>query len=631
MMKILFLGALTATASMYFAQIYPVSAIPENLKKNANIVIRKELTTIQINKIDDIKYQYNTITTVLNKDGNEKAIAYIPYDKDNSISDIKVTIYDEAGKKVKSFSKSDFSDFANNRQGVFYSDNRLLVLNYTPVQYPYTIDFSYQITDKKTIFLPDFVPFYSTNTSLEEAEFKVINTSGIELRSKIYPSPYNYAAVSENGSGGEKKYSYKNVPAVNDVSLLPQPLKILPKVSFALAKFNLSGRQGDLNNWTDFGSWYYKNLIEPVAVSTPEIKSEIAALQLQGSVEDRVKKIYQYMQAKTRYIYVGLGIGGWLPMMPNEVHKKGYGDCKGLTNYMKTLLDEAGIPSYYCVINSGFSQVSFDPDFPKMGGNHAILMVPTEKGNIWLENTSQQTAFNHLSYSTTDRNVLSVKKNGIELISTPVYTAEQNKEKQILKIKLAEDNSITGEVNFSYTGSQYDYNLVYANLDSKERNETLKERLNVLNFEKVEMKNFVNDRDKAVITYDIDFKTNNFSKRAGNSLIFRAVPIFSDNVYKTEENRELPFEIGQSFEDEYEISFSIPAGYKIDETPEDAHIKSEFGYYKLSFAKNGEQVKVIRKIQINKGTYPKEKFNEYINFRKKTINMDNSKILITKI
>lgn len=630
MMKILFLGALS-TASMYFAQSYPASAIPENLKKNANVVIRKDLTTVQINKIDEIRYQYNTVTTVLNKDGDEKAVAYIPYDKTRSISDIKVTVYDESGKKIKSYSKSDFSDFANNTQGVFYSDNRVMIFSYTPVQYPYTIDFSYQSQDKNTIFIPDFVPFYSTNTSLEDAQMKIINTSGIDLRSKIYPSKYNYASATESGNGNEKTYSYKNVPAIDDAVLIPEPIKILPKVSFALTKFNLAGKQGTLTSWADFGTWYYNNLIDPVAVSTPTIKAEVAALQLQGSVEEKVKKIYQYMQTKTRYIYVGLGIGGWLPMMPDEVHKKGYGDCKGLTNYMKTLLDEAGIPSYYCVINSGLSQVSFDPDFPKMGGNHAILMVPTEKGNIWLENTSQQTAFNHLGSSTTDRNVLSVRKNGIELINTPVYSADQNKEQQKLKIKIGEDNSITGEGNFLYTGNQYDYNLGFATLSPKEKNDALKKRFDVLNFEKVEMKNFTNNKDNSFITYDIDFKTNNYCKNAGNSLIFRAVPIFSDNVYKIDESRELPFEIRQSFEDEYEISFIIPKGYKTDETPNDSNISSEFGNYKLSFVKNGEEIKVIRKILINKGTYPKEKYNDYVGFRKKILNMDNSKILITKI
>ncbi|MDQ0594738.1 hypothetical protein QFZ37_003107 [Chryseobacterium ginsenosidimutans] len=630
MMKILCIGALSV-ASLYYAQSFPASAIPENLKKNADAVIRKDFTIIQINKIDDIRYQFYTVTTVLNKDGDSDAQVYIPYEKGNSISDVKVNIYDESGKKIKSYSKSDFGDFANNNQGTFYSDNRVMALSYTPTQYPYTIEFSYQIGEENTVFLPDFVPFKATNISLEEAQMKIINKSGIELKTKTYPSKYNYTSVIESDNAGEKTYTYKNVPAIDDAFLLPQPVKILPKVSFALTKFNLEGKQGSLTNWSDFGSWYYNSILQPVSLSTPAIKAEVAGLNLQGTTEEKVKKLYQYMQTKTRYIFVALGIGGWQPMLPDEVQKKGYGDCKGLTNYMKTLLDEAGIPSYYSVINSGSSPVSFDKDFPKMGGNHVILMIPTEKGNIWLENTSQQIAFNHLSYSTTDRNVLSIRKNGIELIDTPVYTADQSKEKQSLKIKLNEDNSISGEGNFSYTGIQYDNNMVLAAMSPKEKNEAIKNLLDVLHFEKIEMKNFLNDKDNAIAKFDLDFKANNYSKNAGSSMIFRAVPIYSNTIYKTDENRELPFELRQSFEDEYEISFAIPKNYKIDELPDNVAINSEFGIYKLNFVKNGEELKVSRAIKINKGLYPKEKYNDYVNFRKKTINIDNSKILISKI
>ena len=629
MVKILYLGAFSL-ASLYYAQSFPVSAIPENLKKNADVVIRKDITIAQINKIDDIRYQYYTVTTVMNKDGDSNAQVYIPYEKGNSISDVKVSVYDEAGKKIKSFSRSDFGDFANNNQGTFYSDNRVLVLPYTPTQYPYTVEFSYQTGDENTIFLPDFSPFRSTHVSLEEARMKIINKSGIELKSKIYPSPYQYTTVTESESAGEKIYSYTNVPALDEAFLLPRPEKILPKVSFALTKFNLEGKQGSINDWKDFGTWYYKNILEPVFVSTPAIKAEVAALKLQGTTEEKVRKIYQHMQSRTRYIFVALGIGGWQPMLPDEVQKKGYGDCKGLSTYMKTLLDEAGIPSYYCKINSGTSPVSFDKDFPKMGGNHIVLMVPTEKGNIWLENTSQQMAFNHLGYTTTDRNVLVVKKDGIEVLDTPTYSAEQSKEKQILTVHLNEDNSISGKGSFTFTGNQYDYTLGFVSLAPKERNETVKSMMDVLNFEKIEMNNFLNDRDHAVATFDLDFKAANYSKNAGSSMIFRAVPVYSGQIYKTDENRQLPFELRQSFEDEYEISFALPKNYRMEEMPENVSLSSEFGTYKLTFAKNGEEVKVSRIMRINKGLYPKEKYNEYIKFRKKIISNDNSKILISK-
>jgi len=370
-MKLWCVGAFSL-ASFYYAQSYPVSEISDALKKNASAVIRNENTIVEINKIDEIVYKNLSVITILNKDAISFSVPQIFYEKGDVISNVKVTVFDEKGAKLKSYSKSDFTDMAANSQGTFYSDSRAMVLPYTPSTFPYTVEFSYDQKDQNTVFIPDFTPFNSYNISLEKSSFKIINKSGINLRSKAYESPYKYAVAEVNDHGNEKTYSYHNVPAIDNVELVPNPQKILPKVSFSLDQFNLVGKKGNITSWKDFGLWYYTNLLTPVSVSTPQIKSEIAALNLSGSTNEKVKKIYQYMQSKTRYIFVALGIGGWQPMMPDKVEKKGYGDCKGLTNYMKTLLDEAGIPSYYAIINSNSSPVSFDVDFPKMAGNHVI-------------------------------------------------------------------------------------------------------------------------------------------------------------------------------------------------------------------------------------------------------------------
>lgn len=629
MMKILCLGAFSL-ASMYYSQSYPVSEISENLKKNASVVIRNESTIVEINKIDEIVYRNLSVVTILNKDAISYSIPKIYYEKGDVVSNIKVAIFDDKGAKIKSYSKSDFSDVAANSQGTFYSDSRAMVLPYTPTSFPYTVEFSYDQKDQNTIFIPDFTPFNSFNISLEKSSFTIINKSGINLRSKVYDSPFKYATAEVQENGNEKVYTYKNIPAIDNAELVPNPQKILPKVSFSLDQFNLVGKKGNITSWKEFGLWYQNNLLTPVSVSTPQIKSEIAALNLSGTTEDKVKKIYQYMQSKTRYIFVALGIGGWQPMMPDEVQKKGYGDCKGLSNYMKTLLDEAGIPSYYAIINSNSSPISFDVDFPKMAGNHVILVIPTEKGNIWLENTSQDIAFNHLGYSTTDRNVLAVKPTGIDIMETPSYTSQQSKEKQLLNIQINPDKTISGKGKFSYTGNQYDFNLHYVSLSQKDKNEAMKFKFSSLNFENVEMNNFTNNKDLASIDFDLNFKASNYSKLMGDSFIFRAVPIYSSGFYHTDENRQLPFENRFSYEDDYEIVYEIPANYVVEEMPSNGLLTSDFGTYLLSFEKKEDKIIVKRIVNIKKGIYSKEKYNDYINFRKKIMNADNSKILISK-
>ena len=113
-------------------------------------------------------------------------------------------------------------------------------------------------------------------------------------------------------------------------------MRFLPKAEFSLDQFSLEGKQGNLTQWNEFGNWFYQNLINPVSEVTPALQAEVAALNLTGSTHDKVKKLFQYMQSKTRYVAIMEGIGGWKPMLVEDVRKKGYGDCKALTNYMRT-------------------------------------------------------------------------------------------------------------------------------------------------------------------------------------------------------------------------------------------------------------------------------------------------------
>jgi hypothetical protein len=79
------------------------------------------------------------------------------------------------------------------------------------------------------------------------------------------------------------------------------------------------------------------------------------------------------------------------------------------------------------------------------------------------------------------------------------------------------------------------------------------------------------------------------------------------------------------------FSLEIPEGYKLAEVPKSVQLNSEFGSYSLQFSMENGKLVTQRKITILKNIYPKEKFKEYIEFRKKTNNLDNTKILLTKI
>ena len=614
--------------TLFFAQDYKISSIPENLLSNANAVIRESSEDHIMKSVNEMEIKQSSAITILNTAGDSFATVYIPYDPTTKVSNIKVELYDEFGKLFKTFSKKDFSDYTNNPSSGLYVDNRVLVLRPISTKYPYTVKTSYDTNTSDTTFL-NFRPLWTYRLAVEKSSFSMLNQSGIKIRTKINDKPL--AKVTHSEEGNLWKYSYQNIEAITEENLSPSLDYLIPQVEFSPEKFSLAGKQGDMTDWNSFGKWYYHQLMSPVSVVTPEILAEVAALNLKGTTSEKVKTLFQYMQNKTRYVFIAMGIGGWQPMPASEVSKKGYGDCKALTNYMRTLLTAAGIPSYYAIIYNGDSVINFDKDFPKFSGNHAILMVPTEKEPIWLENTSQRIAFNHLSYSSHNRNVLAVKENGIELINTPIYKPEESKEKLIGKIKIAEDGSISSTANFEFSGGQYDSNLRLFSLKNDELIEALKNRHYNLKIDQIAVQNLKNDRDDAKIIFNLNLKANSFSKKIGNDLFFPVMPYYQSVSFSSNDERKLPFENSFPFQDDYEVEFSIPEGYKFSEIPKSTNLTTEFGTYTINYDLKDNKLFVHRILTINKGLYPKEKYSEYIAFRKKTASNDNTKVLISKL
>lgn len=611
-----------------FGQDYSMTAVPENLLLNSKALIRESSKDHILKAVNEMEIKSNVAVTVLNSSGDEFGVVAIPYNPTRKVSNIKVELYDAEGKVFKTFGRKDFSDYTHNPSAGLYVDDRILVLRPASTKYPYTVRTSYDVNTSDTAFL-NFSPLWTYHLAVQKSSFSMLNKSGIKIRTKISDTPLGKVIHTEEGNFS--KYSYENIPAIKREELSPSIDYLIPEVEFSPEKFSLAGRQGDMTSWDTFGKWYYHQLMTPVSEVTPEIKAEVAALNLTGSTSDKVKKLYQYMQDKTRYVFIAMGIGGWQPMHASEVSKKGYGDCKALTNYMRTLLTAAGIPSYYAIIYSDDSVISFDKDFPKFSGNHAILMIPTETDPIWLENTSQKVAFNHLFYTSHNRNVLAVKENGIEIINTPVYKPEQSKEKMLAKINLQEDGGIASEANFEFSGGQYDSNLRLFSLKNDEVHEAMKNRYYNLKIDKIDVQNLKNDRDQGRIIYDLKVKANGFSKKLGNDMFFPVMPYYQAVTFSAEEERKHPFENSFPFQDDYEIEYSIPEGYKFAEIPQSNKITTEFGTYSISFNLKDNKLLVHRILTINKGLYPKEKFKEYMAFRKKTASNDNTKVLISKL
>jgi len=615
------------------AQNFNADLIPEELTKDAYAVVRFDKLNINYENYNKVTVTNEFAVTVLKEAGLKYAYHFESYDKKSKIDKFEATLYDASGKKIRELKSKDLKDVSAADGFSMYLDDRVKYYEFTPASYPFTIHYYIKTISSNTLFLPKWIPVGDYDVGVESSSFAFTNSSSYQIRKK--EKNFDHWNVERSEISNSWNYSLKNIPPVKDEILSPYLNEIMPVVIFAPTEFELEGRKGRFENWKDFGKWYYDNLLQDKQDLSEQEKQTIR--QLVEDVSDPVEKVrilYQYMQNKTRYINISIGIGGWEPYPASYVSNKSYGDCKALSNYMMSILQAVGIDAFHTIISGNpYKKVDIDKDFAYMQGNHMIINVPTETDTIWLECTNQQTAFNYLGKFTDDRFALSVTPEGGKIVRTQNYPPDVNKELILGKGEILPNGNLKTNLIIKDSGLQYDLTYRTGFESSQEQKRTLNDWFSVLPNLSIKNYEFENDRKNAVFITKAELESGQFAKIFGNNMTLNLIPFSrSESGLKKDNSRKYPFEIRFGYTDEVEYELKIPKGYVMNQAFEPLIYVSEFGNYLLTLeVLNPETLKINRKLLVKDGVYPKEKFNDYVEFRRKISSLDNSKILLEKL
>ena len=597
--------------------------------ENSNSVLRNESITIEIHSVDKMSVQTKREVTVLNKFGEEHVSSGEFYDDNLDVKQQSAIIYNAFGKEIKKYKQRDFKDVSAVSSNDLYSDNRISYLNHTAISFPYTIVYTSEVVSNNTIFIQPWSPLGRTSQSVQKSSYIIINPKNIPLR--IKESNLDSTIVNLS-SQFNLKYQASNIAAIKYEKLSPRTWNHTPKVKVALQDFALAGVNGSATNWEDFGKWQYDNLL--FNKNELSLKTIAEVTELTTGVEDPMEKariIYEYMQAKTRYISIQLGIGGWMPMSALEVDKLGYGDCKALTNYTYSLLESQGIKSYYTVVFAGEEKRDLDSDFASMQGNHVILTIPQKEENIYLECTSQTAPFNYLGDFTDNRNVLLIKPSGGEVTKTKKYTFDENLEINNSIITLIANGNFEAEVVKTTFGVGYGNQYGVEGLDLKDQERYYRKEWKHLKNLDINTLSYVNDKKEKKFQEELNISGTNYSSKAGNRIL---VPL-SFFYVDTEEtprysNRRYPVEILRGKTVKHHSVFKIPEGYSIESIPEATKIENQFGSFMFNAFIEGSSIVIDQKYILKDGIWPKEDYSKLREFMLEVqINTNKKAVLIS--
>lgn len=623
-----FLGAFFMASIVYSQEeLYSAATIPSELKSKANAVVRYNDQKIEIKAYNEILVTQKRIVTVLSKAGNSDIDAVFHYGRGIDIKNLEVKIFDAYGKELKKIKEKDFQDVSAVSGGTLYSDSRVKYLDYTPISYPYTVLLDAEIEYNSTAFLPGWRPIEGFYVSTENSEYEIINSSEVEVKIKTQNFE-NYNITKLNNF----HYKANDLSSLKPEAYSPPFKTYAPVLKAALVEFDMVGVKGVNNNWSDFGKWMFEDLLNGTDQLPDQVKQEIKELTKDSSNDlEKAKIVYKYVQDKTRYISVQVGIGGWKPMLATDVDRLGYGDCKGLSNYTYALLKEVGVDANYAVIYGGRNIRSIDKEFSSTQGNHVVLYLPNKENGVWLECTSQTNPFGFIAGFTDDRDALIVTPEGGEIIHTTIYPKEKSTQVTKARVKLLNDGSLNGEVTIKTQGYQYALHEGIQNEEPRNQDLYFKNYWDYINNLSITEMEFENDKDSILFTENIKVSAQNYASKTGNLLLV-SPNIFNrvTHIPTRYRNRTLDFEIERGFVDTDEFIVEIDESLSFDALPDAVSIDTKYGFYQFSITVlNEHEILYKRTYSLNKGNYPKEEYARFRDFVASVAKNDKAKLALT--
>jgi len=608
-----------------------VTSIEDSLIEGSSAVIRFHHTRYERTALDRYEKTIHYAVTVLNTEGEDMARLRINYDRNSEVSEIQGKVYNELGIETGKLKKKDIEDYANNASFTLFSDDRVKTAAPAINGFPYTVEYNYTVKYKQVVGFPTWMPLPGFQVSCQNADLEIRTPKKWGLRHMELNGDFNFTE-DHTEDVSTYRWSMSGLKPVVRESGLPNYLDFMPAVYLTPLDIAYETSTGSFNSWQDYGFWVY-GLIQGRDIIPENRIQELRLMTDTISIKrDKVKAVYQYMQARTRYVNVSLGIGGFQPITAAEVDQKGYGDCKALTNYTRALLKSVGIKSFYAEIGSGSNRELKYPDFASVyQTNHVILCVPDESDTIWLECTSQTIPFGYIGKSNSDRYALLVTENGGVLARTTKYEYQGNRRESRTHVKLDPQGNARVSVSTEFRNGEFEAIDGLLSQSHREQQDALLEYLPMEGFQMESLNLEQKEDNQAVAQLDIVGTVGRLAVKAGTRLLIRPTYNFSyTNFGQLSENRAVDYHVDVGYVHQDSFNISIPEGYTLEKLPEDVSLEACGGSYQLTYRQKENAVFIYRKLSVYSGTYTKSQFEDINTFRN-TLNRADRKRIVLKV
>lgn len=567
--------------------------------------------------------EYNYLLKVRDKSMDELADIAIHHRGEEEMEILEASLLDAFGKHVRDISKKEIIARHNTDEGIFFSDQWVSQFKVVGRGYPFHIRYRYRIITKKFTHLIHWYPPSNAGATLQI-------TTPRTYQLLIEQSTGSPPTVTMDGKTITRTWTCESIDPLPQQSYSPPQWEQWPHVVVAPVVFEYV-QEGSNSSWSEYGKWLAA-LGEGTDILPQEEKYVVNGL-LNGVTDSRekIRKLYHHLQDNTRYVAIEVDEGGLKPLPASFVSAKKFGDCKALTVYMKALLKEAGIASYYAPVFGGKDPVRGAKMVPAQIFNHVILCVPLAGDTVWLESTAGYIPYGYLGTHTQGREVLLVCDGAnSRLTRTPALTASDVRCHDEYFFSLQSNGNGTVQVNRSVRGQSFEYLRYYLHKKLiKEMNDYIRREL-PMKVSEITEQHVGAHRDSSAFTIDLIASIENQIRNVAGTLVI-APPKLEVPVVETPAQRVTPVRFTYPVAKSSHISYRLALeNDQVVTFPENVKHTAPFGEYSIVYSQEASVITVKKSILLYAGDYPLDKYKGLYEFLQRIHQSEKQPILINR-
>lgn len=348
--------------------------------------------------------------------------------------------------------------------------------------------------------------------------------------------------------------------------------------------------------------------------------------------DDKISKIFAWVQDNIRYTAFLHGLAGWVPDNAQDVLRKKYGDCKGMSNLLKTMLRSAGFDARLVWVPT--RAMYSHPEIPLPMFDHMICALVKGDEIIYLDPTVKYIPRGEYHESIQGR--MTLIEDGGKYIrgEVPLLPTSRNTDSLHCYYRI-DGNTLAGEVSMLLSGQtkQNILSQIYA-LESSRRINELKQFL-----EKNRPQNKVldisigsNDLNTRLLSITYNEIRSGCVNRVGKE-IYVDMDSRKDLLMATVDTlkRKTDIEFRCRELTIREESLELPEGYEVVSLPDSLYVENNNLRINITYEITGGNVNYRKEIEIKDTWLKKQDFDKWNNDISKLTKSYQTQVVLRKM